>query len=52
MGGGGWVIVLVKGHYGSCFSSYQFAKEDVRLLYSLHLLRIKQRSSKSSTELA
>ena len=36
----------------SSFSPYQFVKQQVRLLYSLHLLRIKLRSSKSSTELA
>ena len=29
------------------FSSYQFVKQEVRLLYSLHLRRIKRRSSKS-----
>ena len=30
------------------FSSYQFVKQEVRLLYSLHLRRIKRRSSKST----
>ena len=34
------------------FSSYQLMKQEVRLLDSLYLFRIKRRSSKSSTELA